>query len=56
MLVIGIESKGRRQKRVIVLGGAHHKVEDPPNSQAVVVELPLFVGDIFCLESPEMDK
>ena len=46
--------QGRRKKRMVVLGGAHHKVGDPA---VVVVKLPLIVGGIFFgLESPDTEK
>ena len=38
-----ILNKGRRQKKVVLLGGAHHKVAYPP-TPLVVVKVPLFVG------------
>ena len=40
---------------MVVLGGAHHKVEDP-HPQAVVVKLAFFVGGFFCLESSDTEK
>ena len=56
MLVIGIESKGRRQKKSDSFGWCAPQSRNPPPSQAVVVKLPLFIGGFFCLESPEMGK
>ena len=46
---------GAASKKVVLLGGAHHKVAHPPPSP-VVVKVPLFLGDFFCLESPDTEK
>ena len=46
-LISVLLNKGATSKKVIVFGGAHHKVEDPPTPKAIVVKLPLFVGGIF---------
>ena len=40
---------GLSDVKVIVLDGAHHKVEVPPTPKAFVVKLPLFVVGIFLL-------
>ena len=41
-------------KKVVLLGGAHHKVAYPP---LVVVKVPIFCGKFFiCLESPDTEK
>ena len=37
----------KKQKQMVILGGAQHKVDDLPTSQAVVIKLPLFVGGDF---------
>ena len=44
------QSSGRRQKIMVVLGGAYHKEANSPQ-----VWSNFFVGFFFCLESPDME-
>ena len=46
-----------RRKKVVVLGDMYNKVGDPFLPQAVMVQLPVFVGEFFsCLESLDTEK
>ena len=49
---------GRRGgvKKVVVLGGAHHKVDHSPPSPQLWSNYHFFVGNFFGLESPDMEK
>ena len=43
-------------EKVVVLMEKHHKVGDPHLPQAVVVQLPLFVGIFFSINPAKMIK
>ena len=48
--------KGAALKKVVLLGGAHHKVAYPLPPPVVVKVQLFFVGIFFCLESSDTEK